>query len=324
MLPANLAPLKVDPAAGTPTWSGWVRLGRRAMAGCILESMRVPDVIPDCVVFLCVKEEDGRVSYRGTAFQVAVRSEAAPEDRGWSYLVTARHNVFDSLDQYRQLYARLNAISGDAQLVELPRKWWMCPDDDASDVAVLRFPPSEDESTLAPIPNTMFATKDVVQAQKIGIGEDVIVTGLFSEVAGRHRNLPVVRAGIIAAMPEEPLQDLRSGLDYRAYMVELRSFGGLSGSPVFVRLDPNRAYGVGGNMTRYYLLGLIRGHWDSYGPVKFPDNEIETMNLGMGIVTPIDEVCRVLFQSSEVHWRRQRERVYRVDMSGGRWTPEPP
>jgi hypothetical protein len=58
--------------------------------------------------------------------------------------------------------------------------------------------------------------------------------------AGSTRNIPIVRTGVIAAMPaiDEPF--VRKGEEYHAYLAEMRSIGGLSGSPVFVFLDRTR------------------------------------------------------------------------------------
>lgn len=269
--------------------------------------MRIPDVIPSCVVFLCVESRDGGLKFCGTAFYVAVRSESAPSEGGWGYLVTARHNVERALDNYGGLLARVNLRGGGSEILELPKSW-MLPDSDASDVAIIRVP-SRETSELYPVANSLFVTPQLLSERNIGLGDEIIVTGLFTQHAGRQRNIPFVRSGIIAAMPDEPLQDQRSGLDYFAYLVEMRSFGGLSGSPVFVRLDSTRAYGGVMEGTRYYLLGLMRGHWETYtGPIQFPEDDSDALNMGIGIVTPVADISTILFSDEEVKWRRREDR----------------
>jgi hypothetical protein len=101
--------------------------------------VRIPDVIPSCVVFLCVESRDSGLKFRGTAFHVAVRSESAPSERGWGYLVTARHNVERALENYGELLARVNLKGGGSEILELPKSW-ILPDNDASDVAIIRIP----------------------------------------------------------------------------------------------------------------------------------------------------------------------------------------
>jgi hypothetical protein len=269
--------------------------------------VRVPDEISSCVLFLCVRDEYDAIRFGGTAFYVAVRSEDG--EHGWGYLVTARHNVVNA-ERYPDLMARANLTSGGTEYFSLPSSWEF-HENDASDVAVLRLPMREDVE-LYPVPNSIFATSKLLKERRIGPGDEVIVTGLFTEHTGQERNAAIVRSGIIAAMSNEPLQDQRSGLDYQGYLVEMRSFGGLSGSPVFVRLDPGRPYGGVPDGRRYYLLGVLRGHWNYAGPVQFPQDESDALNMGIAIVTPIADVLDILFSEEEVRRRRQQEREFKA------------
>jgi hypothetical protein len=80
--------------------------------------------------------------------------------------------------------------------------------------------------------------------------------------------MPIVRHGNVAMLPTEQVQ---TDLGYTdAYLVEVRSIGGLSGSPVFVRHtigfpvqrtdgSSDMAFANGPATT---LLGLMHGHWD--------------------------------------------------------------
>ena len=77
-------------------------------------------------------------------------------------------------------------------------------------------------------------TEKVIKENEIEVGEEVFVTGLFSHHHGQSKNIPIVRVGNISAMPEEKIQTKEHLMD--AYLIEARSIGGLSGSPVFVIL----------------------------------------------------------------------------------------
>jgi hypothetical protein len=91
----------------------------------------------------------------------------------------------------------------------------------------------------------------------IGIGDAVFITGLFSHHPGKARNLRVIRVGNIAAMPDEPVKTQRGEME--AYLIEARSLGGLSGSPVFVRpVGPE--YLVGDFVGRPMGFGDARSH----------------------------------------------------------------
>jgi hypothetical protein len=78
--------------------------------------------------------------------------------------------------------------------------------------------------------------------------------------------------------------------------VELRSTGGLSGSPVFVR-------GAIPTPDNTFLLGLIHGHWDSKmdtaPDVAVVDPFFEPLNMGMAIVTPSWKILDVVNQNTK-------------------------
>ena len=117
-------------------------------------------------------------------------------------------------------------------------------------------------------------------------------------------------------MPEEPLEDTQSGLPYDAFLIEVRSIGGLSGSPVFVMVrgkeegkypDTGREghtgfTGPNGEFIACLLLGMVRGHWDlktQPGDVDFGNedftNELDSkLNMGIAIVTPAWEILDVI------------------------------
>ena len=157
-----------------------------------------------------------------------------------------------------------------------------------------------------------FATASVVEEEGIGVGDALVVPGLFTPRAGTKRNLPIVRRGNLAAMPEEPFVD-DYGQPYQAYLAELRSIGGLSGSPVFVFLEPGRV-APGGSIVmgrKFFLLGLIRGHWDltlERADVQLTHEEVASLNRGIAIVVPVTELCDLLMRDDLRKERRAEER----------------
>ena len=64
------------------------------------------------------------------------------------------------------------------------------------------------------------------------------------------------------------MKELIKTTDYgltEAYLIEARSIGGLSGSPVFIPMPPFQQ--INGEVTQgsgslFYLLGLMHGHFD--------------------------------------------------------------
>jgi hypothetical protein len=277
--------------------------------------MRVHDATTSCVCFLCVEEMhqgQKKQRYGGTAFFVSVPSEVV-DDREHLYLVTAKHCVVKAKER-GTLYLRLNISQGGAKMVEA-ETGWVFPDSDGADVAILPLPPEiiDGPFEVVCIPRDMFATDEVVKEKAIGIGDELMISGLFTRRHGTQRNLPIIRAGIIASMPDEPLQDIDTGLDYQGYLAEVRSIGGLSGSPVFVIIEVLHARPGGAPIQGgIYLLGLIRGHWDYHSqsaPVDFLDDELRAVNMGIAIVTPIQEVVQILDGEELKNQRRQRDRI---------------
>lgn len=141
------------------------------------------------------------------------------------------------------------------------------------------------------------------------------MVGLFTQRAGSHRNIPIVRTGVVASMPVEKIVDQNTGLAFDAYVAEVRSIGGLSGSPVFAFLSttnrPASATQLSHLDWQIVLVGLIRGHWNvvdknADGLTLTPEDAL-TMNTGLALVTPIEEVRAVLIREELVAKRKAAE-----------------
>jgi hypothetical protein len=275
-------------------------------------AMWVPSEFTKAVCFLCV-EHKGRKLYGGTAFLVS-KGEPDFPDIGLCYLVTAKHCVISACDRYGNLFCRINTTNGRTRFLSLPcygSSNWFLSDD--ADVAVLPF---DIDATIdmGTFPANVFLTDALIEKENIGQGDELFMIGLFEAIHGRRRNVPVVRSGMIASMfPGEPLQDRDSGQDYRAFLIEARSIGGLSGSPVLMALRTRAEYhptprGFNPWTHSLVLMGLIRGHFD------LPNNEamrpdfgtgtMERLNAGIAIVTPIQEVERLLMDDGVRKARR--------------------
>jgi len=199
-------------------------------------NLRVPQIVNQCVAFLCVEDtrrSPSRMLYGGTAFFVGLREA----DFGWTYIVTAKHCV-DRSARFGNLKLRLNLKNQTgARIFDLPSDWYF-HENPASDVAVLQFTPDQ-EFDYGVIDVGLMATKEVISENFIGIGDELFISGLFIQRHGTTRNIPILRTGVIAAMPDEPMID-DGGNEFSAYLAEVRSISGLSGSPVFVYLPPIR------------------------------------------------------------------------------------
>lgn len=259
--------------------------------------MRVPDQVQKCVVFFGI-EETGKnnlqqLAYRGTGFVVSVQSKFRPEI-DYLYLVTAKHVAVKLAS--KPFGIRANTKEGKAMIFSAAAlKWWHHPTDTSTDIAVIPWGPPLNVLDLKTIPTDMFFSEQIRQSTDIGIGDEVFITGLFSRHEGTSKNLPIVRIGNIAMTPDEPISTHDFG-DMEVYLIEARSIGGLSGSPVVVR-EPM----VIGGTSRFYLFGLIHGHWD-ISPNKIRDLGTEdssdkvSVNMGIAIVTPAQKNLETLNQ----------------------------
>jgi hypothetical protein len=131
--------------------------------------------------------------------------------------------------------------------------WCLHPTDPTVDVAVLPCN-IEPEMDVLSISTKHFWSPSANGDQKIGIGDEVFFPGLFTYAPGHRRNIPILRHGNLAMLPDEPIQ-VDSGFA-EVYLIEARSIGGISGSPVFVRptmsLDESTVFGKGNQR----LLGI--------------------------------------------------------------------
>ncbi|MCH8840451.1 MAG: hypothetical protein IH831_07185 [Planctomycetes bacterium] len=262
--------------------------------------MQIPDEIRKCVAFVAYEKPVRASAERvicGTGFVTGVRIEGE-EDRVAFFFVTAKH-IIDKAEKNGtgKTYLRFNNKSGGFLWVDVLKQAWIRHPDSAVDVVVAPLPSHQDFDILF-YPKDDFATEEVLLKNAIGIGDDLFVVGLFKMHAGESKNIPIVRAGNIAAMPEEPIRTTEYGM-MEAYLVESRSIGGLSGSPVFVYLGNSRTIGSNvrlGTGLRFVLLGLIHGHWN------WPTSDIEAdalfleekLNVGISIVVPAQRIIEVL------------------------------
>jgi hypothetical protein len=166
----------------------------------------------------------------------------------------------------------------------------------------------------------MFATAEKEKEHEVGIGDEIIISGLFTRLRNRPINHPIVRFGNISAMPIDRLTDSKTGLSYRAMLAEVRSIGGLSGSPVFVHLGPERIAPSRKRRPNHrflMLIGIVRGHWEheekgiALKGSAFSD-ELERVNWGIATITPVADLLSVLYGEDLMSTRRRADQESQV------------
>jgi hypothetical protein len=98
-----------------------------------------------------------------------------------------------------------------------------------------------------------------------------------------------------------------------AYLVEARSIGGLSGSPVFIHAPVWRVRKDGSVVTnegsqRFHLLGLMHGHFDVstlHDGFDVDATPAQGINTGIGVVIPVEKILETIDQPELVEMRKE-------------------
>jgi hypothetical protein len=321
----------------------WAELSGRA-------DMQVIDDIRRCIVFVGLKTTLG-FRVLGTGFFVVM------EEDGYffSYIVTAAHVLWPGRGTrgaplsppHMDAFIRANERNGTRVDPAPPSEWIFHPDRKVDVCALplgMHEVDAEDDGTGPQFLDIAdFAlTKDNPSKYGVTLGDEIFFPSAFVGRVGENKNIPVIRIGNIAALPEEPVE--QASPRHAAYLIESRSLGGVSGAPVFVNLQAWRStqplkpiQGVKAgtptgvpitNKDRrqtlpYVMLGMVLGaHSGQYADdfVSETDTDIAVpkdadFNAGISVVLPAWEVVGFL-KSDPLAQPRIRETQERQSMSG--------
>lgn len=259
---------------------------------------RIPDAHLRAVVNLYPTDEAARcgTGVGGTGFVFAYVASLA--DIMIRYVVTNRHVA------ERCSWVRVNAEAG-VHVVDVSAAWRFAAVADVA-VAQLPLPPNVAADVLSI--EALGLTPDERSRLNIGPGDEIYMCGRFISTEGHERNQPTARFGNISHMPDPtaPVEDGR-GVHVQAYLVEMRSQSGFSGSPVFLRIPQYSFRGIIGdtstetNQTLFRLIGLDTGHMTNLMPIidrstglRVDEDWRAVANSGVAIVAPIEEVTDLL------------------------------
>lgn len=270
--------------------------------------MQVEDRILRNVVYLGTFQEDKFIP-KATAFFCGVTIGAF----GFIHLVTAEHVI----DGFRRLgrdvaHIRMNTSGGSVLVIESKLSDWLTHPDSShvrTDVAVIPIDLKNAPVQWLAADTSVLLKHDDIATHEFGVGDEVAVVGLFRLHPGEGRNIPVLRVGNLAAIPDEPIHTKYCG-EMNAYLIETHSIGGLSGSPVWVHSPPVRVKDDQMQIakgTRTLLLGLMHGHFDlpNQSDEMVATTGIEgAINSGIGIVVPAYRILETLNHPTLVERRK--------------------
>ncbi len=158
-------------------------------------------------------------------------------------------------------------------------------------------------------------TREFINEHNIGPGDGVFLIGRFIHHEGKKQNLPLVRRGIISLMDKEPIRNHFTGLAQDSIVVETRSIGGYSGSPVIVIVEPlsHRPHTSDLSLNWHArLLGIDWGHIQIHEPVidqsgnKHPDKWQVQTNSAMTCIVPAWKIEDLLELEEMVEIRKEQ------------------
>ncbi|MGA2527014.1 MAG: hypothetical protein ABSF79_10405 [Smithellaceae bacterium] len=248
----------------------------------------------------------------GTGFLIFVSipelgKDATGYQQGYIFLVTAKHMIRQSTPDHKPgPYAKnvtvffnkieSNHPSGqlrDQSNIEIidsrgDLRWFVDRSDPVADVALHWLSINTNSVDFKTIAQDLFATKSIVSEKYVNENDEVLFSGFFGGFAGSKKNYPIVRHGHLALLPGEDVlvDDKRPDKKTQIYLAEVTSFGGNSGSPVFLRLGGVReSTEVKYEGYTYLLLGVMSAY--------YPDKETK-QNSGIALVVPADKINDIL------------------------------
>jgi hypothetical protein len=279
---------------------------------------RIADEILDCTVYLYESKPDADEGERfgGTGFLVAYPFELdipGFSKRSHVYAVTNHHVIERG---YTVLRLNKKDPTTDGRFhdtYELTKADWkaICP---GPDLAIARL---DDQTIVHEYRHLMWLPSGFVNSDHIakgytGIGSDVFIVGRFIGHAGQQRNMPVVKFGSIAMMPEDEIDvpNLSCG-PQQVYLVEARSTSGMSGSPVFqYEIDTSSPHKIS-KKHGPFLLGVDMGHipMEAEIPERFKFNPgLKVLyNTGMMMVVPVKYLLHLLHDKDVKMQREEKE-----------------
>jgi hypothetical protein len=299
--------------------------------------MQVDDVILKSAAFIGFPTERGFAAV-GTGFFATLQQG----EHDFVYFITAAHVTWPGRKRERQppdttIHIRTNLRAGGSKVEPTKVKdEWVFHEDRQVDVCALPLglhnttaAEEIDDISFLALPSISVPFLVGLDRNKTPrLGDEVFITGAFVGRIGEHKNIPVVRIGNIAALPQEPLEFASPRRP--AYLLETRSLGGISGSPVFLNYshpanrgrphffqatevnatDPTKTRPK--TIVPYGLLGMMLGsHSGQYAEDFVSENDTDILppkdadfNAGIAVAMSVVDIIEFLENNSMLKQKR--------------------
>jgi hypothetical protein len=265
----------------------------------------VPGFMLNASVFVSTPTDRGFYG-SGSCFIVEIEEE---QERFY-YAVTCRHLIRDGL------CFRIRQIEGPPKVIRTSAADWIAPADEHIDLAVcpinIRDWGNGDDwpcmvSTVRVPDSALMSAKKHQIPIAMPVGSELAIPALFTGAVGELTNTPIMRIATLASHPQEPLRD--ASPRHPAYLIETKSLGGTSGSPVFFNTAPSPTALAGmieinqqSGLLKlpYVLIGMLLGAYsgtynDDFIPVDqrvIPSDA--NFNSGISVVLPAEPIVSFL------------------------------
>lgn len=249
----------------------------------------------------------------GTGFFIGAFNQ--DKSRAQRFFVTAKH-VLRPCDENGKncswqpnLSIRFNLTNGDSEVVPLgvvlngPGKTIYLHSDPTVDLAVIPIsfdPQIYDHMAIA---SDLFLTS--TESASLKEGMEVFFSGLFAHYPGYRQNYPISRFGRIALLTSEKIH-WGHEQSQNLLLLELSSFGGNSGAPVFLVGDPTeRGFVVSSGGPKVRLIGVMKGTYRDVNRIAEVDTAktpVSVSSMGIAAVVPIARLSEIL-SSKELAWK---------------------
>ncbi|MDX6770832.1 MAG: hypothetical protein SF051_14960 [Elusimicrobiota bacterium] len=207
---------------------------------------------------------------------------------------------------------RLNTNDGSSQVVPLPivtsgaNKTVFFHKDESVDIAVIPVHLDHVKFQHKYIPVEWLLPTD--RESKLKEGMEVFFQGLFTPYLGYRRNSPITRFGRIALLTDEKIQFTQNAPPQRLHLLEMASFGGNSGSPVFLLGDPAQAGTVVISVRpKIYLIGVMKGTYRDVNRLIAIETAVTPASLssmGIAAVVPSQYLSEIIYSKELKNSRR--------------------
>lgn len=252
----------------------------------------------DATAFVYKKDSLGNPVPAGTCFLIA-KYVTNDTSRFYTFFVTAKHVLQDKDGSLlKEFYIRMNTKDSNSRFIyykidtsEKNRSVFFHKDSSV-DLAVFLYSPKKDDYNYKVIPESFIPDRASFKKFNIEEGSEAFFAGLFVPYAGDHKIFPIFRFGHISLVTDEKIMWV--GEKREMILLEISSYGGNSGAPVYVKLQQQDG------SIRVILLGILSGTFRDIADIAIIQTNstpVALYNNGISGVVPAYFLNEIIFST---------------------------